>query len=369
MSERNRYVHQPCAGRDLAVLMREINRIEHKIITEWNAADVMFIMDISGSMRTIYEETQLNLRAAFQILTERYLGMKIGLLQQGVDGDTEDPTWEKRAMILCQPTRDIADFDAGMALLPDKAVGANEWYLNTLHLGVEETHWRCKSRMILVNFGDEAANKYRVGSGNSTLMELYHAAILQLRMNGVVVPMICTHADAWEACETTYTMMAERTGGICLIEPGYEEIVSMVETLSGNAWYQQTPWFKYTDDGRKFQLGIPDAGLSIPALDAIDNRLMLPWYFHEARRAIERIAELNLLPAPGGGLINWDAESPSHLLKLAMGDGSAYGTAGGRATWRRPLADMFDWKFYDVDIGEIYECVRYLKTVVGIADE
>ena len=49
-----------------------------------------------------------------------------------------------------------------------------------------------------------------------------------------------------------------------------------------------------------------------------------------------------------------------------MGDGSAYGTTPGQRIWRRSVGDMADTPPYDIDLGEVYECLRPLKDALGV---
>jgi hypothetical protein len=125
----------------------------------------------------------------------------------------------------------------------------------------------------------------------------------------------------------------------------------------------QTEWTAYKRDGTTVSLGTPDAGISIPALDALDltaiNAQMEPNHIIDMRTAIEALA-----PYYG---YNWTDGSASNLYYVAMGNRTKYGATGGaRYDWTRTRAEMLLTPIYDIDIGEIYECVETMQTVAGL---
>jgi hypothetical protein len=62
------------------------------------------------------------------------------------------------------------------------------------------------------------------------------------------------------------------------------------------------------------------------------------------------------------GVYNWNDEDPDNLYYCAMGDRTDYGATGGsRYTWTRTPEEMVGTPTYDIDIGEIHECVNLLK--------
>jgi hypothetical protein len=120
----------------------------------------------------------------------------------------------------------------------------------------------------------------------------------------------------------------------------------------------------YLRDGTTQSLGTPDAGATIPALDALDvdtlNAQLDPNHIIDMRTAIETLA-------PYFGY-NWTPGSASNLYCTAMGDRTKYGATGGaQYDWTRAREEMLMTPTYDLDIGEIYECVRVLNEDVGLA--
>ncbi len=121
--------------------------------------------------------------------------------------------------------------------------------------------------------------------------------------------------------------------------------------------YPQTEFHAYKSTG-PVSLGTPDGGASVPANLAIESadgdidcNMIL-----DCRAAIEDIV------ATGQTSYNWAASSPDNLYYVAMGDRTKYGATGGAAyTWTRSGAAMENSDAFDIDIGEIYECVLKLE--------
>jgi len=118
-----------------------------------------------------------------------------------------------------------------------------------------------------------------------------------------------------------------------------------------------TPFYAYASTG-PVSLGTPDGGATVPANLAvesaegdIDCNMIL-----DCRAAIEAIV------ATGRTSFNWIASDPDNLYYVAMGDRTKYGATGGAAyTWTRSGAEMENTDAFDIDIGEIYECVLKLE--------
>jgi len=126
----------------------------------------------------------------------------------------------------------------------------------------------------------------------------------------------------------------------------------------------QTEWLAYKRDGTTESLGTPDAGVSVPALDALDlgqkNAQVEPQHLVDMRGAIETLA-----PYYG---YDWTPSSTGNLYYNAMGDRTAYGASGGaRYDWTRTREEMLYTPTYDIDIGEIHECVQVLKVAAGLS--
>jgi len=118
-----------------------------------------------------------------------------------------------------------------------------------------------------------------------------------------------------------------------------------------------TPFYAYASTG-PVSLGTPDGGATVPANLAvesaggdIDCNMIL-----DCRAAIEAIV------ATGRTSFNWIASDPDNLYYVAMGDRTKYGATGGaKYTWTRTIGQMENSTVYDIDIGEIYECVLKLE--------
>jgi hypothetical protein len=127
---------------------------------------------------------------------------------------------------------------------------------------------------------------------------------------------------------------------------------------------EQTEWLAYKRDGTMESLGTPDGGVSVPLLDALDlgqkNAQIEPQHLVDMRDAIETLAEYYGY--------DWTPSSTGNLYYNAMGDRTAYGASGGaRYDWTRSREEMLYTPTYDIDIGEIYECVRVLKVAAGLS--
>ena len=118
MAERNQYVNQPCRGRDVVQLMRDINAIEAVCKTPIAPLDVMIIIDISYSMQPVIDTVCAQVERLFSSLVNEYSQIRLGLMQQGVDGSTTDSSWARRALIRSQPTRDQSVFQAAINAFP-----------------------------------------------------------------------------------------------------------------------------------------------------------------------------------------------------------------------------------------------------------
>lgn len=126
---------------------------------------------------------------------------------------------------------------------------------------------------------------------------------------------------------------------------------------------EQTEWLAYLRNGTTQSLGTPDGGVSIPALDALDrgtlNAQLEPNHIIDMRDAVETLAEYYGY--------DWTDASATNLYFSAMGDRTKYGATGGaKYDWTRTREQMLLTPTYDIDIGEIYECVAVLKAAAGL---
>lgn len=115
----------------------------------------------------------------------------------------------------------------------------------------------------------------------------------------------------------------------------------------------------------KVSLGTPDGGVSVPALNGLtsNNAIVAANHITDMRTAIQAIVAAGHYKNPATHVAyNWTNGSPNNLYYVAMGDRTKYGATGGAGyTWTRTLAQMANTYTYDIDIGEIYECVETLK--------
>ncbi|HPS03194.1 MAG TPA: vWA domain-containing protein [Candidatus Sumerlaeota bacterium] len=364
---RNPFVGRRCFSRHITERMRDLNRVERAMGCVGNTLDVMIIVDTSGSMGTVIDTVRSQVGRIFSGVIETYGGTRIGLMQQGVDGSTNEPTYAGRALILCQPTRDPAVFSAATRRLPS-AGGGYEWYLNAMELAADQTEWASGAQKMLITIGDEQANQYHIGYSYTLVMSRLYETVAYLKARGVISSMICPRASSWAACQVSYENMATGTGGQCLVAPTDSEVVEMIVTMIGYFQLQQTRWTRYEMDGSKTSLGEPDGGVGVPALEALEDAPLTPLYIRDLRAAVERIVAQKRLKTPRGVLYDWTPGSPGHLLARAMESGADYGRTGTPDTWRRSVEAMIGTAPRDLDIGEIYECVRLLKAAAGVTE-
>jgi len=128
--------------------------------------------------------------------------------------------------------------------------------------------------------------------------------------------------------------------------------------------FSEAPFYAYTTT-TKTSLGTPDGGVSVPALQALcqsDKAAdICPDHIEDMRDAIETLAPYYINAATGNPF-NWTASSADNLYYVAMGDRTEYGATGGAAyDWTRTKAAMIGSPPYDIDIGEVRECIDVLQ--------
>jgi hypothetical protein len=149
----------------------------------------------------------------------------------------------------------------------------------------------------------------------------------------------------------------------------------------------QTVWYKYADDGTPTSLGTPDAGVSIPSLNALGDEWYRAKYIADIRASIEGLLEADMLH----DIADWKRYSLGEpdipawrksLYELAaprLDYRWAYDatTQEQRYTWFIPTIQLLNnadyyysdeavpvlvsQHFYDMFISEIFECVKILK--------
>lgn len=138
-------------------------------------------------------------------------------------------------------------------------------------------------------------------------------------------------------------------------------IVNVYAEQSGT--YSQTAFSLYTNRGAAVSLGTPDAGVSVPTPYALSDypAWLHPQHIVDMRTAIQAMASYFDNPTTGNPY-NFTDGSADNLYRVAMGDRKAYGgSLGPRYTWTRTGLEMLGTPTYDIDIGEIHECVRQLE--------
>ena len=131
------------------------------------------------------------------------------------------------------------------------------------------------------------------------------------------------------------------------------------------SWGDQTHWYAYTH-ASKTSLGAPDSGVSVPDLEALTpmenaGTVLSSRTITDMRDAVEAVAPFyeNSITT---NAFNWTDASADNLYYVAMGDRTDYGATGGaRYDWTHSAAELIGNPCYDIDIGEIYECVERLR--------
>ena len=131
----------------------------------------------------------------------------------------------------------------------------------------------------------------------------------------------------------------------------------------------QTEFYVYPAGG-PVSLGTPDGGVTVPTDEAwnAEDGLLRPNVIEDMRNAIEAVAPSVTNPDTSNPF-NWTPSDPDNLYYVAMGDRTKYGATGGAAyDWTRdPQTDMPGTPLYDLDVGEIDECITTLEEALGLA--
>lgn len=128
--------------------------------------------------------------------------------------------------------------------------------------------------------------------------------------------------------------------------------------------YDQTDFKRYDAAGVGTSLGTPDAGGSVPGLEDLVtyNAAVHAFHLRDLRSAVEAVAPYYENDATSTPWNFDDGDTANNLYRIAMGDRSDYGATGGaRFIWTREVEDMHDSPTYDIDVGEVAECVRVLE--------
>jgi hypothetical protein len=171
------------------------------------------------------------------------------------------------------------------------------------------------------------------------------------------------------AVKNAYGEMTRRTDGTYLECANANDIADAILQMFDTIVPPMTTFYGYSA-ASKASLGTPDAGVSIPALNGLvtTGAVLAANHIADMRTAIERmVAEAFFINQATGQPFRWWSGDANNLYAAAMGDRTAYGATGGtRYGWTRSLAAMVGTPPYDIDIGEVYECVRVLKAAAGV---
>lgn len=156
---------------------------------------------------------------------------------------------------------------------------------------------------------------------------------------------------------------------------------SVVQFWTYGHQYDQTEWRQYIAFDNTPSLGTPDAGVSVPDLEALtDGAIVEPLHLIDMRNALYGLAPYYINATTGDP---WDWGDPAggnNLLYESMGDRTKYGATGGARNyafgWTNGMGNVGDLGVptkasqresmlglptYDIDIGEIEECVTTLE--------
>jgi len=346
----NPFVDQPLYSRTICMIMRDINKIEKSLNSEGHGKiDVVIVIDTSGSMNDVIESVKDNVALIFDEVVAQIPDAVIGLVQQG---DSYQPSVYK-----CQPTNDTSTFQAAINTFVNCG-GSNEEYVDSLLMGVEQTTWREDATKLVIIIGDERADQ--PARSHRTWADAYTAA----SDAGVIAGMIIAKQSAYYECYSSYNAAAEATGGLLLVAPTNNDVVAAIVELIGYFAYDQTTFYKYTPTG-KISLGQPDGGVAVPDDEAIADTMLTANPLLDMRKAVQGIVQTRKLKAGSGKPFNWNSGSADNLYFIAMGDRTRYGATGGaRYAWTR--TSFSNVSPYDIDIGEIFECVQILKAAAGV---
>jgi len=150
------------------------------------------------------------------------------------------------------------------------------------------------------------------------------------------------------------------------VEKRNAETLELEETidLETTTTARPDPWYRY---GRfeKVDIGqFPDRGtITRPFQNPDEIDLVSIEYIRDLRTRVEALANSGRFQNPAtSNDLHFTNEDEDNLYYVAMGDRSAYGATGGpRYTWTRSIDSMINTPTYDIDIGEIYECVSLLE--------
>lgn len=361
----NPFMNQPIYGRDVSSIMRDINKIEAKMVNDGGDIDIVIAIDCTGSMSGTIANVKANAQRIVQIIRERAATTWFGAIKFRDYGDTFITT------ILMHPGESISAFQAAVNTM--QSGGGGDWaeaYIEVVFQAAQDVTWRQTARSLLIILGDAPPHDPVYGTGTSGSGHTWAQAAQAANNAEVIVSMIAVGQGVGNATvRQSYQYMTTATNGVYMESSDPNQVADAIITLFNIIAVSQTGFFGYALTS-KASLGTPDGGIHVPADNALclAGAALVPNHILDMRAAVERIVSYHYWKNPATHQpYNWTASSPDNLYFIGMGNRTRYGATGGaRYTWTRALALMPGTAPYDMDIGEVYECVRVLKIAAGV---
>ena len=361
----NLFRNQPIYGRTASVLMRDINKIEAKMVNDGGDIDIVIAIDCTGSMGGAINNVKTNAQRIVEIIRERAATTWFGAVKFRDYGD------QFITVILMHPGESISAFQSAVNTM--LAGGGGDWaeaYVEVVFQAAQDVTWRQGARRLLIILGDAPPHDPLYGTGTSGSGHTWAQAAQAANDAGVIVSMIAVGQGVGNATvRRSYQDMTAATNGIYMESSDPNQVADAIITLFNIIAVSQTEFFGYSITS-KTSLGAPDGGVQVPADNALCSAGadLVPNHILDMRAAVERIVSYHYWKNPATNHpYNWTSGSADNLYRIAMGDRTAYGATGGiRYTWTRTLAQMLGTAPYDIDIGEVHECVRVLKVAAGV---
>ncbi len=361
----NPFMNQPIYGRDVTSIMRDINKIEAKMVNDGGDIDIVIAIDCTGSMSGTISNVKANAQRIVEIIRERAATTWFGAIKFRDYGDDFITT------VLMNPGENVSEFQSAVNTM--QAGGGGDWaeaYVEVVFQAAQDVTWRQSARSLLIILGDAPPHDPLYGTGTSSSGHTWAQAAQAANAAEVIVSMIAVGQGVGNATvRQSYQYMTSATNGIYMESSDPNQVADAIITLFNIIAVSQTGFFGYAL-ASKTSLGTPDGGIHVPADNALctAGAALVPNHIMDMRAAVERIVSYHYWKNPATNQsYNWTANSPDNLYFVAMGDRTRYGATGGaRYAWTRTLAQMPGTAPYDMDIGEVYECVRVLKIAAGV---
>lgn len=361
----NPFMNQPIYGRDVTSIMRDINKIEAKMVNDGGDIDIVIAIDCTGSMSGTITNVKTNAQRIVEIIRERAATTWFGAIKFRDYGDTFITT------VLMNPGESVSAFQSAVNTM--QAGGGGDWaeaYVEVVYQAAQEVTWRQSARSLLIILGDAPPHDPLYGTGTSGSGHTWAQAAQAANNAEVIVSMIAVGQGVGNATvRQSYQYMTGATNGVYMESSDPNQVADAIITLFNIIAVTQTPFYGYAITS-KSSLGTPDGGVHVPADNALCSAgaSLVPNHIMDMRAAVERIVSYhywkNLATTHP---YNWTSASADNLYYVAMGDRTRYGATGGtKYVWTRTLAQMVNTPPYDLDIGEVYECVRVLKIAAGV---